>query len=82
MKSMNVTLPDPMKDWVRKQITGGKYASASDYVRDLIRRDQQRDEAMERLNRALDAGEASGISTRDRAEIIGRARARLSDERP
>lgn len=80
MKSMNVTLPDPMKDWVRKQIEGGKYASASDYVRDLIRRDQERREAIAALDLALDEGEASGVSTRGREEILRQARARVSDE--
>ena len=40
MATMNVSVPDPMRDWVQSQIENGKYASASDYVRDLIRRDQ------------------------------------------
>lgn len=41
MASMNVSLPDPMRDWVQSRIDSGQYASASDYVRDLIRRDQE-----------------------------------------
>ena len=36
MATMNISVPDPMKDWVQDQIEGGKYASSSDYVRDLI----------------------------------------------
>ncbi len=40
MASMNISLPDPMRDWVQRHIEAGQYASASDYVRDLIRRDQ------------------------------------------
>ena len=44
MATMNVSLPDPMKDWVDAQIAGGQYSSASDYVRDLIRKDQQQQE--------------------------------------
>ena len=39
MATMTVSLPDPMKDWIEAQISRGEYASASDYVRDLIRRD-------------------------------------------
>ena len=42
MATMNVSLPDPMKDWVEAQAGTGRYANASDYVRDLIRRDQDR----------------------------------------
>ena len=41
MATMNISVPDPMKDWVQAQIDGGKYASSSDYVRDLIRKDQE-----------------------------------------
>lgn len=40
MATMNVSLPDPMKDWVEAQAQTGRYSNASDYVRDLIRRDQ------------------------------------------
>ena len=40
MASMNVSVPDPMHDWVQSRVNTGCYASASDYVRDLIRRDQ------------------------------------------
>lgn len=40
MASMKISLPDPMRDYVQDRIDGGHYASASDYVRDLIRRDQ------------------------------------------
>ena len=40
MATMNVSLPDPMKDLVEAQAKTGRYSNASDYVRDLIRRDQ------------------------------------------
>lgn len=42
MATMNVSLPDAMKDWVETQVQGGRYANASDYVRDLIRKDQEK----------------------------------------
>jgi len=37
---MNVSLPDQMKDWVENKISAGQYHNASEYVRDLIRKDQ------------------------------------------
>ena len=40
MATMNVSVPDRMRDWVQSRIDSGQYASASDYIRDLIRRDQ------------------------------------------
>ena len=40
MATMNVSLPDEMREWVEQQARSGRYANASDYVRDLIRHDQ------------------------------------------
>lgn len=62
MKTMNISLPDQMKDWVEARIGEGSYASASDYVRDLIRKDRDYREKREALLQALIEGEESGIS--------------------
>ena len=40
MATMNVSLPDAMKDWVESRAETGRYSNASDYVRDLIRREK------------------------------------------
>ncbi len=60
MATMNVSLPDPMKAWVETQASGGRYANASDYVRDLIRRDQERQTAVAELQRRVTEGIESG----------------------
>ena len=60
MATMNVSLPDPMKTWVEDQTTSGRYANTSDYVRDLIRRDQDRQAGIAELQRLIDEGLASG----------------------
>ncbi|MEO1564464.1 MAG: type II toxin-antitoxin system ParD family antitoxin [Pseudomonadota bacterium] len=60
MATMNVSLPDPMKDWVEGQTKSGRYSNASDYVRDLIRRDQDRQTAVSELQKLVDQGLASG----------------------
>jgi len=73
---MNVSLPDPMKAWVEAQVETGHFSNASDYVRDLIRRDQQDQAQRDALVRALVAGETSGISTRDIAGIWRDVKAR------
>ena len=53
MATMNVSLPDAMKEWVEKQTASGQYSNASDYVRDLIRRDQASRDKKELLVQAL-----------------------------
>jgi antitoxin ParD1/3/4 len=60
MATMNVSLPDAMKDWVDAQTSGERYANASDYVRALIRRDQERQDAIATLQAAIDEGLRSG----------------------
>ena len=60
MATMNVSLPDAMKEWVESQTEGGRYANSSDYVRDLIRRDRDRREGVEELQDLIDEGIASG----------------------
>ena len=60
MATMNVSLPDTMKAWVEKQADGGRYGNASDYVRDLIRKDQDRQAAIGALQAAITEGVESG----------------------
>jgi antitoxin ParD1/3/4 len=42
MTTMNISLPETMKDFVDNQVQEGGYSTSSEYVRDLIRRDQIR----------------------------------------
>lgn len=60
MGTMNISLPDPMKSWVEDQAKSGRYANSSDYVRDLIRRDRLRHEAVAEIQAAVDSGLGSG----------------------
>lgn len=64
MATMNISLPDPMRDWVHAQIQAGKYSSSSDYVRDLIRRDQEARQQQQILQNAITEGLKSGIGDR------------------
>lgn len=76
MATMNVSLPDPMKDWVEAQARTGRYANASDYVRDLIRRDQERNDKIAAMQRFVDEGLKSGLGGRTKDELFAAALAR------
>ena len=52
MQTMNISLPDPMKQYVEEQVSAGAYSSASEYVRELVRADQKR-HAKEQLEQIL-----------------------------
>jgi antitoxin ParD1/3/4 len=47
MQSMNISLPDALKEFVDGQIAAGRYTSASEYVRELIRADEKKHNAAE-----------------------------------
>lgn len=74
MATMNVSLPDAMKRWVEAQAETGRYSNASDVVRDLIRREQERAEKIAHMQRVITEGVESGISERSVEEIVADAR--------
>lgn len=76
MATMTVSLPDPMKDWIEAQISRGDYASTSDYVRDLVRRDRARREqefTLDELRKKLADSRSSGEGTRSVDDIFTEA---------
>ena len=76
MATMNVSLPDPMKQWVEVHAQPGRYSNASDYVRDLIRRDQERADKLAQLQKLISEGLDSGISDRSMNDVLEIARAK------
>ena len=74
MATMNVSLPDAMKAWVEDQTKTGRYGNASDYVRDLIRRDQDRADKIAAMQKLIDEGLASGVSDQTMDQILEEAR--------
>lgn len=61
MATMNISLPERLKDFVEERVAQGSYSNASDFMRDLIRKDQERIAMVAEIQQALDEGEASGF---------------------
>lgn len=57
--TMNISLPDAMKAFVEEQVQSGGFGTVSEYVRDLVRRDQK-ERAQDRLEALLLEGLESG----------------------
>ena len=55
-----ITLTDQQDGWVKAQVDAGHYTNDSEYIRDLIRREQERSAEIEAIRAALMEGEASG----------------------
>jgi antitoxin ParD1/3/4 len=62
--SMNISLPETMKEFVDEQVLRGGYGSASEYIRDLVRRDQK-----ERTEARLEALLLEGLNSGDDISI-------------
>ena len=75
MATMNVSLPEQMKQWVEQQARTGRFSNASDYVRDLIRRDLEQDDMRRELQRLISEGSESGVSTFSMEDVLRAARA-------
>lgn len=81
MVRKTITLPQPMDKWVKSQIDAGRYANDSEYVRDLIRRDQdaakRNRQAATELRKLIQEGLDSGVSPRSSQEIFEDVKARM-----
>ena len=74
MATMNVSLPDGMKAWVEEQAASERYSNSSDYVRDLIRKDQERLAKIAAMQTLVDEARASGVSAHSMDDIIAEGR--------
>jgi antitoxin ParD1/3/4 len=78
MATMNISLPEQMKAWVEAQSEDGKFSNSSDFVRDLIRREQVRKEKIAHVQAMVDEGLASGVSNLSMEELFESAKAQTA----
>ena len=76
MAQMNISIPDQLKGWAEARVAEGRYSSTSDYVRDLVRRDQEYEEKLRVLRAAIEEGLASGETDATIESIIADGRRR------
>lgn len=55
-----ITVTDQQDAWIKARIAAGEFTNDSEYIRDLIRRDQARKADIETIRAALIEGEQSG----------------------
>lgn len=71
-----ISLPDGMAEFIESRMKSGQFGNDSEYFRDLVRRDRERQEGIAAVQRMIDESLASGISPRTLDEIFEEARAR------
>ena len=70
MATMNISLPNEMKTWVEFQAqNSGRYTNTSDYVRDLIRKDQDTNIKIQQMQAMVTKGLESGVGSRSMEEL-------------
>ena len=81
--TMNVSMPKSMRSFVSERMSG-RFGNASEYVRELIRRDQDR-QAQEHLETLLldgvKSGKASPLTKQDWTELRAEVAERLEKRR-
>lgn len=72
-----ITLTDKQDEWIKAQIASGDYTNDSEYLRDLIRRDQERSAKLQALKQAISEGLESGETEKTVPRIMKEVEARL-----
>lgn len=84
MDTMNIAVPESLKEFVLQRVSSGGYSSVSEYVRALIRADQSR-QAQELLEaeilKGLNSGESTPMTAEDWKELRAEVRRRLRQHR-
>jgi antitoxin ParD1/3/4 len=76
MATLNVSLPDVMREFVDAEVASGDYGTASAYIQQLIRRDRRRAEVRQMLLDGLASGSAGAYDDEFRARMRARAAGR------
>ena len=74
-----ITLSDQQDAWIKAQIKRGAFTNDSEYIRDLVRRDQEAQDKLANLRAAIAEGLDSGLSERSLDEIWNAAEKRAAD---
>lgn len=74
-----ITLSDTQDAWIKRQIARGAFTNDSEYIRDLVRRDQEAETRLADLRQAIAEGLDSGVSERSLDEIWAEAEARAAN---
>ncbi len=76
-----ITLTDKQDQWIKTQIAAGGFTNDSEYIRDLVRRDQEQKAQFLALKQAIQEGLDSGVSNKTVGEIWVEAEQRTKNKR-
>jgi antitoxin ParD1/3/4 len=77
-----ITFTEKQDQWIKAKIAAGQFTNDSEYIRDLVRRDQEKTAEIEAIRAALIEGEHSGMSTRTPDDIRKAVQKRMRKNGP
>ena len=77
---MSFALPETMRHYIDTRVASGHYGNTSEYIRDLIRKDQE-EQAVQRLRGLIEEGLASGPAEARTDDDLNELRAIARGER-
>ena len=77
-----ITFTEKQDTWIKSRITAGEFTNDSEYIRDMVRRDQAKNAKFSVLKTAITEGMESGISDKSVPDIMKEVEDRMrTDER-
>ncbi len=67
-----ITVTDQQDEWIKAQIGAGSYTNDSEYIRDLIRKDQDRHAKIAAMQKLIDEAEGERRQPAQRGRDLGR----------
>jgi antitoxin ParD1/3/4 len=81
MARQTITVHEPNDLWMKEKVQANEYASKSELINDLIRRQRELEEERSWLRNELRKGEDSGTSNKSMEEILEEAKNRAKNSR-
>lgn len=75
-----VTFTEQQDNWIKAQIEAGEFTNDSEYLRNLVRQDQAKNNDFISLKMKLKEGLDSGISSKTLPEIMAEVEARMKED--
>ena len=75
-----ITVTDQQDQWIKARIAAGGFTNDSEYIRNLIRRDQEQSAKYRVLEAAIRDGIESGVSDKTVPQIMEEVEARLRSD--
>lgn len=70
MTDLSFSIPDSMLQWLERRASVGDYVDVGDFLRDLVRKEQERSQRLEWLREQIAEGAASGIVEGEPEDLI------------